>query len=441
MSVSLKKATNKTNIKHNNRTMSEKEKERNPHINESRSDENKYLVQKDLKELYQEEFGGALEDYNAKQKRNDRKIDNYYKHIESSKKTSLQQEMIVQVGDLNDFFNSADYEKGNEILLEWFEKFEERNPNLKVYNAVIHNDEASPHLHLNFVPVASEYKRGLEKQVSFDRAITQQDSTLDKTRPFDDWREKEVLLLEKLLVERGIERKLVGTNEYKDVNEYKEKKDLEQEIASLEGKIDKKKKELIDLSEVLPREKLDIKIRPEIKTEVKQKLFGDAEITKKKTGNHVLTSEQLKELTGYVNAALAVSKDYERLQSTDLVQENKGLHREIDSLRGHLGESQKENQNLISKNKTLKSDISDLKNRIEALTIEVSSAYKGIKEYVKEHMKDVRGFKNAFKDVVDIVKGKSRQERDASGFTSPEGEFEKTYKREMARERNRGFER
>ncbi|MCR6820496.1 plasmid recombination protein [Bacillus thuringiensis] len=61
---------------------------------------------------------------------------------------------------------------------------------MKVYNAVIHNDEASPHMHLNFVPVASGYKRGLEKQVSFDRAITQQDATLDKTRPFDDWRRK-----------------------------------------------------------------------------------------------------------------------------------------------------------------------------------------------------------------------------------------------------------
>ena len=46
-------------------------------------------------------------------------------------------------------------------------------------------------MHLNFVPVASGYKRGLEsKQVSFDRAITQQDPTLDKTRPFDDWRER-----------------------------------------------------------------------------------------------------------------------------------------------------------------------------------------------------------------------------------------------------------
>ncbi|MBD2794661.1 plasmid recombination protein, partial [Xenorhabdus szentirmaii] len=95
MSVSLKKATNKTNIKHNNRTMSEKEKERNSHIDYSKSDDNKYFVQKDLKELYQEEFGEALEKYNAKQKRNDRKIDDYYKHIQSSKKTSLQQEMII----------------------------------------------------------------------------------------------------------------------------------------------------------------------------------------------------------------------------------------------------------------------------------------------------------------------------------------------------------
>ena len=65
--------------------MSEKEKERNSHIDYSRSDENKYLVQKDLKELYREEFGEVLENYNAKQKRNDRKIDDYYKHIQSSK--------------------------------------------------------------------------------------------------------------------------------------------------------------------------------------------------------------------------------------------------------------------------------------------------------------------------------------------------------------------
>lgn len=86
LAVSLKKSTNKTNIKHNKRTISEKEKERNSQIDYSKSDENNYLVQKDLKELYQEESGEVSENYKAKQKRNDRKIDDYYKHIQSSKK-------------------------------------------------------------------------------------------------------------------------------------------------------------------------------------------------------------------------------------------------------------------------------------------------------------------------------------------------------------------
>ncbi|MDK7438225.1 plasmid recombination protein, partial [Bacillus paranthracis] len=290
MSVSLKKATNKTNIRHNNRTMSEKEKEQNSHIDYSRSDENKYLVQKDLKKLYREEFGEVLENYNAKQKRNDRKIDDYYKHIQSSKKTSLQQEMIIQVGDKDDFSSKQDFEKANEILEEWLLGFEKRNPNLKIYNAVIHNDEASPHMHLNFVPVASGYKRGLEKQVSFDRAITQQDPKLDKTRPFDDWREKEVKILEEMLKERGIERKLVGSNNYKDVNEYKEKKDLEKEILSLENQLFEKKNELLEMSERLPGE-IKIKAEREKKTEVVNKGFLKKEKVEKPTGNWIVETK------------------------------------------------------------------------------------------------------------------------------------------------------
>src|SRR5690625_6167870 len=71
------------------------------------------------------------------------------------------------IGDKDDYLNNENREIANTILEEWFHDFEKRNPNLKVYNAVIHNDEASPHMHLNFVPVASGYKRGLEKQVAF----------------------------------------------------------------------------------------------------------------------------------------------------------------------------------------------------------------------------------------------------------------------------------
>ncbi|MDN6641378.1 MAG: plasmid recombination protein, partial [Tetragenococcus sp.] len=253
MSVSFKKASNKTNLKHNNREFTEKQKEKNSHIDYDRTEQNKTLVKEDLKKLYEREFGQALEKYNDKQKRKDRKIDSYYEHIKDSKKTFVQQEMIIQVGDKDDFNSPEDFKKANEILEEWFEDFEERNPNLKVYNAVIHNDEASPHLHLNFVPVAGDYKRGLEKQVSFDRAIKQQDDTLNKRRPFKDWRDKEVNLVADLLQERGIERKLVGTNEYKDVNEYKEKKDLEREIKTLEKDLSQKKNELINLTNEKPK--------------------------------------------------------------------------------------------------------------------------------------------------------------------------------------------
>ncbi|EEM13321.1 plasmid recombination protein [Bacillus pseudomycoides] len=415
MSVSLKKATNKTNIKHNNRTISEKEKERNSHIDYSRSDENKYLVQKDLKELYQEEFGEALEKYNAKQKRSDRKIEDYYKHIQSSKKTSLQQEMIIQVGDLNDFIRNADYKRANEILLEWFKDFEKRNPNLKVYNAVIHNDETSPHMHLNFVPVASGYKRGLEKQVSFDRAIMQQDSALDKTRPFDDWREKEVKLLEKILKERGIERKLVGSNEYKDVNEYKEKKDLEREIQWLEEKIAKKKDELVKVSEQVPEKKMNLKSKKkEIKTEVKPKFIGKPDIIEKETGNYVYTPKQVKYLEDLVSAAVTVKKDYERLQTTDLVQENKNLREEV-------YQKTKENE--------------QLKKELASATLEIGSL-KGDIHYLKAHIRDLKAnikvlyqqTKKVFKEQFEAFRGLIKNELDIKGI---DNQFEREHNREM----------
>jgi plasmid recombination enzyme len=395
--------------------MSEKEKERNSHIDYSRSDENKYLVQKDLKELYQEEFGEALEKYNAKQKRSDRKIEDYYKHIQSSKKTSLQQEMIIQVGDLNDFIRNADYKRANEILLEWFKDFEKRNPNLKVYNAVIHNDETSPHMHLNFVPVASGYKRGLEKQVSFDRAIMQQDSALDKTRPFDDWREKEVKLLEKILKERGIERKLVGSNEYKDVNEYKEKKDLEREIQWLEEKIAKKKDELVKVSEQVPEKKMNLKSKKkEIKTEVKPKFIGKPDIIEKETGNYVYTPKQVKYLEDLVSAAVTVKKDYERLQTTDLVQENKNLREEV-------YQKTKENE--------------QLKKELASATLEIGSL-KGDIHYLKAHIRDLKAnikvlyqqTKKVFKEQFEAFRGLIKNELDIKGI---DNQFEREHNREM----------
>lgn len=430
MSVSVKKSTSKTNIKHNNRMMSQKEMDKNDHIDHERSDENVYVVQKDLRKLYREEFNDSLEKYNTKQKRSDRKIKNYYEHIKSSKKTALQQEMIIQVGDKDDFSTVENREKANEILKDWFEGFEKRNPNLKIYNAVIHNDEASPHLHLNFVPVAEGYKRGLEKQVAFDKAIMQQDITLDKIRPFDDWREKEVHFLEKLLNEHGMERKLVGTNEYKDVNEYKEKKDLEKEISCLKEQVSEKKNELLEVSEQLPQE-INIKVKgKEKKTEVVKTGFFKSETVTKETGNWIVANSEMRRWQQIVSAAHFVKEDYERLQSTDLVQENKRLleenehlHERVDDLYDSWKEVSAENRKLEFANKDLKARISDLRD-------EIGLVYQSAKEFLKERTDGLKAFKSVFKDLVDKIKEKSTG-----------SEFERLYKREQTRKRNKGLER
>lgn len=395
MSVSVKKATNKTNIKHNNRTMSDKEKKRNAHIDYSRSHENKYLVQEDIKKLYEHEFGEALEKYNAKQKRSDRKIDNYYKHIELSKKTSTQQEMIIQVGDKDDFSNEENRELANEILKNWFKNFEERNPNLKVYNAVIHNDEASPHMHLNFVPVAEGYKRGLERQVAFDRAIKQQDPTLNKTRPFEDWREKEVKILEGMLNERGIERKLVGTNEYKDVNEYKEKKD---QLREIEDEIQNKREELQELTKIFPDEKEKI---PFLKKETEFVKAGFMKREEKETGNYVLTPDQYKEVDKKISAAVAIKKDYDRLKNTDLVKENRKLKLITHEAINKGEDYKKKNKVLKRHNEKLYWENDDLKAEISRLKRDIKIIYKSVKEFVKEHTRSLKAFKGVFQELVD----------------------------------------
>ena len=446
MSVSLKKSTTKTNIDHNNRTMSDKEKERNSHIDYERSDENKYLIQEDIRDLYKREFGEALESYNAKQRRADRKIKDYYKHIEASKKTSTQQEMIIQIGDKDDFLNNENREVANTILQEWFHDFEKRNPNLKVYNAVIHNDEASPHMHLNFVPVASGYKRGLEKQVAFDRAIIQQDSTLNKTRPFEDWREKEVQLLEQKLLERGIERKIVGTNEYKDVNDYKEKKDLEREIKQLEHDLSEKKNELLAFSEKVPIE-VEAKARRQLKnvevpTGEKNWLGKPKMKTEKRPTENVVVSEtDYKKLVSAARDNEKMKSHLKNLLNTDLAQENKKLKYENKVAYDDLSKFMAENRALEKENRELSWQISDLKDHISDLKQDVRLIYQSAKEFFRERTDSLKAFKNVFKGFVDKVKDKTTQFEQKHDLGAKVNEFEKVHKQELRKEQNRGMER
>lgn len=241
-SISFKKGTKNTSISHNNRelTDSQKTNDWHKHIDFTKSDENIYLEQTNLADKYEELFGEVVEKYNAKQKRADRKIEDYLAKVRKDKKLEPQREFIVQIGILDDFqTNRADGSStgiskqqaeqnrviANKILVQYYKEFQERNPNLAVYNAVIHNDEISPHLHLNIVPVAEGYKRGVQKQPSFNKALVQQGIHADKDNGrvlFNNFRNQEVDSIERLMNDYGWKRDIVGTNKIKDIHEYKE---------------------------------------------------------------------------------------------------------------------------------------------------------------------------------------------------------------------------
>lgn len=245
MTISFKKATNKTSIKHNNRKFDEKdwESDYHKHIDRFRSENNRYLVQRDIHEMYDEIFGSALELYNAKQKRKDRRISDYYQHVKKSKTLELQREFIVQVGNVEDFQIEENWQKANYILEKYVETFEARNPQFRVYNAVIHNDEASPHLHINVIPVAHGYKRGLTLQPSFDKAIRQQGietNAKDSREVFRAFRDGEIQAVAEIAREMNIERRLGETNKFKDTREYKK---YQQGLTELKNEISEKKTE------------------------------------------------------------------------------------------------------------------------------------------------------------------------------------------------------
>lgn len=227
MPISFKKAAGATSISHNNRELKEKDwkNEFHSHIDRERTPDNVIIKQEHIRDAYKRIFGEALEKYNDKQKRKDRKIDDYYDHVKNSKTLHTQYEFIVQVGKKEDFENNPENWKiANDILLDYVEEFQERNLNFEVYNAVIHNDEASPHLHLNVIPVAEGYKRGLERQPAFNKALENQGIAFDKDSRtiFRNFRDQEINGIEQALNEKGIERLKVGTNQIKDHHEYKE---------------------------------------------------------------------------------------------------------------------------------------------------------------------------------------------------------------------------
>ena len=227
MTLSFKTNPRKTNIRHNNRELTEKEfrSDAHKHIKREKSKYNIQIFKRDIKDVYHELFDDALNAYNAKQKRKDRKIDDYYKHVQKSKNLDLQREFIVAVGNKADWEKLSIEEKKEvgEVLARYVRDFNERHDNMTIYNAIVHLDEAgAPHAHFNVIPIASGYKNGLSVQPSFRKALEQEGFGPSGREQFKAFRNAEIHRLHQFVHEIGIDRKAGQTNDIKDMREYKD---------------------------------------------------------------------------------------------------------------------------------------------------------------------------------------------------------------------------
>ena len=236
--------TGKGSVNHNSRKFHAK------NTDPERSCLNVEYCNENVKDVYHELFDEALARYNEKQTRSDRRIDDYYEKIRSGKQEKPFHEIILQIGDKDNL--GAKTENGQlaaKVLDKYMWDFQRRNPTLRVFSAYLHMDEATPHLHIDFVPYTTGSKRGLDTRVSLKQALSAlgfKGGTRRETE-LNQWVAYEKEQLAAVMLEHGIEWEKKGTHEkHLSVLDF-EKKERAKEVAELEQSISDGKERLSDI--------------------------------------------------------------------------------------------------------------------------------------------------------------------------------------------------
>ena len=301
-----------------------------------------------IEQAYHELFDEALTEFNAKQKRKDRCIENYYEKIRDGKQEKTFYEVIFQIGNKDDMGAAGENaELAKTVLDKFYRSFLERNPQLHVFSAHLHMDEATPHLHIDFIPFTTGSKRGLSTRVSLKQALADQGITGEgrSLTERDLWVQKEKEALAELMLEHGIEWEQKGEHrEHLSVLEYK-REQRTQELAELTQQTEQKAQEFSALEKKVENvQKQTVAIEAVEKIEAKPM---------------VLSSKVTLERSEYESLSTAAKKF--------VAQEKK---------------ESKLQKALDAANKT----IAELKNTIADLTRKLSAATKELAEY-----KSVRG--------------------------------------------------
>lgn len=293
-------------------------------VDENRIDRNVVFKDEKIKNVYHELFDEAQQRYNDKQKRKDRKIDNYYEKIRTSKQEKLYHEIIVQVGNKDDT-NARSYEGivAKNILKDYMKDFEKRNPNLRVFEAYLHMDEETPHLHIDFIPFVTGSKRGMDTRVSLKAALDAQ-GFRGNSRGNIEWKrwvESEKEELAKVManhkinwLKKGTHEKHLSVLDFEKRERAKEVKQLEEQIKEKDDEIVRKKR-WIDLqlqTDKIIRESIEEK-REELKcvrSELEDEKAEKEKIQKETDGLRQKKREIEIDVIGLMEERSEVQKDY-----------------------------------------------------------------------------------------------------------------------------------
>lgn len=302
-----------------------------------------------------------------------------------------------------------------------------------VLSANVHNDETRPHMHFAFMPVVWDKKKEREK-VSAKEVLTRKDL---KTfhQDLDKFLKQEIPHIYK---EGILNDKTIGVDTVKELKKYsgeiqRQKNDmdaefkeheqkLEKQIQSVDKELKSKKNELLNLSEAL-LQTFNLKVKgKEKKTEVVKTGLFKSETVTNETGNWIVSDSEMRRMQKVLRDANFVKEDYERLQRTDLVKENKELHDKVDSLADGYVKAINENTKLHEKNRELGKEISSLKAHIKDLKENVKVLYHNTKKVLGERF--------------ELFRGLVKNELDMKGV---DNQFERENKREIA-SKKRGYE-
>lgn len=298
----------KGSLSHNNREFTAR------NIYSSRTANNIVLVRQDLSETYDQLFGTAVERYNARQKRNDRKISDYFQHLfnrEPSKsvitganKQKSFYEDLVQIGTKDDTgVGTPDAEIAIACLCEYMEGFQARNPNFYVFNAVMHLDEATPHLHIDYIPIG-HFDRGLDTRNAMAKALEEMGHGKG-ANAINRWRLTEWEVLHQICIAYGIEisepKKSRGYSY--TVQEYGEYQDKIKALTAEIERLTVERDETVAEFEKLSKKKVNITEIESIET--KESMFG-----KKVT----LTKEDYDKLSDTAKKYIAMEKNIKKLK-------------------------------------------------------------------------------------------------------------------------------